>query len=253
MGLTLWNKNALIPKLVFALKDSFTEEDEFLFLFDNCTDKSLQTFMGIKSYLPSEPRIFVTKEDLFETKANNKLLKEASGDIIILFQDDIVCHDKNIREKVRRLINGYGNKLGLVGGRSGFELSGFKKFPEKPMRRVSNWEHLPKQYRKRLGEGGFEERTFLNRGPLVFTRHLLNQVGYFDEEFAPLWGDDLDYCARAKYKYHKKNIVFQCDVESQLAWGALHSGESKLDLDKIMRKNWDLFIKRWGETIRNNK
>lgn len=253
IGYTIWNKKGLLPKVIYGLKESFGENDEFVFLFDNCTDDSIGVFESLKRYLPSKPKIIITYEDLYEVKANNRLLEESTGDIVILFQDDIVCHDKNIREKVKNIVHGYGNKLGLLGGRSGFELTGENIFPERTYYRVSNWEHLGKQYGEKLPEGGFKERTFLNRGPLVFTRKLLNQVGYLDEEFAPLWGDDLDYCAEAKFKYHKKNVVFQCDVESQLKWGALHTGQSSLNLKEIMKRNWNLFIERWGETIKENR
>ncbi len=170
--------------------------------------------------------------------------------MVVLFQDDIICHDKDMREKILRITRGYGDEIGLMGGRSGFELTGNPRFPEKPYWRVSNWEHKGKQYGKRLSEGGSHERTFLNRGPLVFTRKLLDEVGYLDEAFAPLWGDDLDYCARARFMYNKKNIVFQCNVESQYKWGSLHTGASKISMKEVTRKNWKLFIDRWGKTMK---
>ncbi len=233
------------------MKETLTEEDEVIFLFDNCTDNSIEVFNDLKKYLPN-PKIINAQEDLYEVKANNRLLKEAKRDVIILFQDDIVNHDVELKSKVLHLVKAFGKKLGLMGGRSGYELTGDPTFPEKDYYRVSNWEHLPRQYGEKLSIGGFKERTILNRGPLVFTRRLLDEMGYLDEEFYPLWGDDMDYCCRARFKYGKKNVVFQCNVESQLKWGALHAGQSKLDFGNVVKKNWKLFISRWGQTLKDN-
>ena len=252
VGYTIFNKVQLIPKIIWGIKDAFNEEDEIIFLFDNCTDGSLDAFQQLKGYLPVKPKIIITTQDLYEIKANNKILREATNDVIVLFQDDIVNHDKELKSKIQRLIETYGNSLGLLGGRSGYELTGDPNLPEKSYGRASNWEHLEKQYGERLPEGGSKERTILNRGPVVFTRQLLNEVGYFDEELYPQWGDDMDYCCRAKFKYGKKNVVFQCNVESQLRWGTTHSGKSKVQVSRVINKNWDLFISRWGEDLRKN-
>lgn len=209
----------------------------------------MEEFQRVRKFLPCEVKVIITNKDIYEVKANNRLLQEATNDVIVLFQDDIITYDEAFKQKIFKVIKTYGISLGLMGGRSGFELTGKPDFPEHPYYRVSNWEHLPKQYGEKLKEGEFKERTFLNRGPLVFTKRLLEEVGYLDEEFSPLWGDDLDYCARAKFEYGKKNVVFQCNVKSQLKWGALHKGQSQLNLGRIMRVNWNLFITRWGKKM----
>lgn len=233
------------------MKEALSKNDEIIFLFDNCTDGSFETFKKLENYLPCKKKIIITHDDLYEVKANNRILKEATKEVIILFQDDIVNHDKDLKKKVFNVLKSIKNP-GLLGGRSGYELTGNPALPERAYYRVSNWEHKAKQYGKRLEEGGFEKRTFLNRGPIVFTRKLLDEVGYLDEAFYPLWGDDLDFCARCKFKYRKDNAIFQCNVESQLKWGATHSGQSKVDFGKAVKTNWKTFIDRWGETMKDN-
>ena len=251
VGYLIWNKETLIPKIIFGLKETLNKDDEVIFLFDNCTDNSLAVFNKLKHYLPN-PKIIVTSTDLYEVKANNLILEDATRDTIVLFQDDILNHDPKLKEKILKIVDKYGDSLGLMGGRSGYELTGHPDFPERSFYRVSNWEHLTKQYGKKLAEGEWAEKTILNRGPIIFTRKLLDDVGYLDEKFAPLWGDDMDYCCRAKFNHGKKNVVFQCNVESQLKWGALHSGESKLAFGEITRRNWNLFITRWGQILKHN-
>lgn len=248
----MWHSEDLLPKIIFGLRETLNEKDELILLLDNCPDNTALSLDKFKRYFPCPTKIIISPQDLYEVKANNRILREATNDVVVLFQDDIVNHDPKLKEKILKVVDEYGDKLGLVGGRSGFELTGTPNFPERPYYKVSNWEHLPKQVGEKLPEGGFKERTILNRGPIVFTRSLLDEVGYLDEKFAPLWGDDMDYCCRAKFNYGKSNVVFQCNVESQLKWGATHSGESKLAMGEIMHRNWDLFIARWGQILKHN-
>lgn len=191
-------------------------------------------------------------KDLFETKANNEILRyfmsESENDVIALFQDDIVLKDSHFKEKIAAVIKSIPN-LGLMGGRSGFELRSVK-FPEQPVDKVSNWEHKADQYGLVLAEEqiSYMKRTFLNRGPIVFTRDLINKVGYLDEAYYPQWGDDLDYCARCKFQHNLENVVFECDVESKLEWGTMRKSYNPI-IRKAIKPNWNRFITRWGKYI----
>ena len=248
IGYTIFNKQALIPKLIWGIKDLLNEDDEAIFLFDACTDKSLEKFQTARKFLKCQVKVIIPEEELFETKANNRILKEATGDIVILFQDDIVNQDPELKEKISKVIEHYGeDKLGLLGGRSGYELD--KDFNQ--CKRVSNWEHLPGQYGYRLKEWEFKPRTIVNRGPIVLTRSLINEVGYFCERYAPQWCDDADYCCETKFKYGRENVVFQCSVFSPLKWGATRTtSKLKKNWGEMERRNWTFFLSRWGETIK---
>lgn len=249
VGYVIHQKENLILSLLEGLKTSFGKEDEFIFLFDNCTDKSLDILMDNKNLIPGDYKVITSDEDLFEIVANNKILMKAAKETIILFQDDIICKDPNIKQKIRVIQDKYGDRLGLMGGRSGFEIKG-TTFPENIVDRVSNWEHLPNQYGLKLKEGEYRERTFLNRGPIVFTKNLIKEAGLLDETYYPQQWDDADYCANAKYNYGKTNVVFQCNVKSHIKWGSTRSKKSnlyKLTKGRHVRANWDLFISRWGK------
>jgi len=224
------------------------ENDEVIFLFDNCTDGSEWVFDGCKHLLSCETRKIVSLEDKFEVKSNNMILKLATHDIIVLFQDDMILEDDLIKQKILRVIGVYGNKLGLLGCRDGYELTS-TKFPEMPVNKISSWKHR-EDSTPFLEEGDFQERTYLNRGAIVFTRNLLDEVGYLDEAYFPLWGDDMDYCARAKYQFGRTNVVFQCKINSQIKWGATRNKDTplyKLTGGKYAKKNWNLLISRWGQ------
>lgn len=250
VGYVVHNKAFLIPQIIEGLKKSFSTEDEFIFLFDNCSDGSEKLEIEAKKIFPNVVTQINGGEDLFETKANNAVLKhfmEGKNDTVILWQDDIICNDPRIKEKIFKIQEEVSN-LGLIGGRSGYDLIS-TQFPEMPINKVSNWEHKDDQYGTRLEKGQFERRTFLNRGPVVFTRQLIEKAGYLDEAYYPQQFDDMDYCARCKYQYGLENIVFQCGVVSKIEWGTTRDKNSNLRRmfrGKHYKKNWNLFCSRWA-------
>ena len=180
-------------------------------------------------------------------------MKNAKHDVIALFQDDIILNDRLFRTKIFDIFDSFPDKskIGLMGGRSGFEFE-TTEFPEKPTQKVSNWEHLPNQYGEKLALNEWKVRTFLNRGPLVFTKSLIDEVGYLDEGYYPQWGDDMDYCARAHYLRGRNNIVFECAVKSELSWGGTRQSDSKLRKGRHYKPNWELFVSKWGGYINEN-
>ena len=249
IGYAIHNKAHLLLQIIDGIKESFDSEDQLIFVFDNCTDNSIDEYLRLRPSIPNPCLQIVNSVDGFEIKANNQILRNASNDVIILFQDDMICHDPEIKNKIVTLIRKVPN-LGLMGGRSGYELES-TDFPEKPVNKISNWEHKEDQFQERLkGNLYYAKRTFLNRGPLVFTRELINIVGYLDEEYYPQSIDDLDYCARAAFKHGLQNVVFECEIESKLEWGATRRKDTplwKLTRGKHVKRNWDLFCMRWWE------
>lgn len=248
-GWTIWNKKNLLPKIIFGLNEVIDKEDEAIFVFDNCEDGSVEEFYRLKKFLKVEPKIFINHKDQFEISCNNLILRKGVGDFIALFQDDIVLRDKGFKGKLEAVKNKYKN-LGLIGGRTGFELSGDRTYPEQCYYRVSNWEHLEKQYGERLEEGESKTRTILNRGPLMFSRELINEVGYLDEYYYPQVWDDADYCLRARLDFNKQNVVMGCEVESQLSWGATHNKQTQLNYNKLPRQNWEKLMDRWSDRLK---
>lgn len=257
VGYTIWNKEDLMPEIIGGLAENISPTSEVVLLFDNCTDDSFnKAFEEAKKHNLNIIALNYTDGDLFEVKANNELLrwfmKESKNDVIALFQDDIILKDKHFMSKIRSVLVNEPD-AGLLGGRSGFELESLE-FPEKPVNKVSNWEHKEEQYGERLKERGntFAARTFLNRGPLVFTRRLIKEVGYLSEKYFPQWGDDLDYCAKCHFSHGLNNIVFQCDVESKVEWGAMRKKNTPLKkYGKFAQSHWGLFVSTWQEKIQH--
>ena len=233
--------------------------DELIFLFDSCTDGSLDELLRLQKYLNIDPDIIVPDDELFEIKSNNEILRRAKNDVVILFQDDIIVRDNDFRKKVSNIIMAYKPcELGLMGARSGYELDGTPNFPPVCRYVVSNWEHKLEQVGEKLKDGEFKERTVLNRGPIVFTRDLINDIGLLNEELFPLWGDDIDYCCRAVAK-GRKNVVFESEVCSPVEWRTMRTKNKTYPLGDgtigtagtVMRRNWKYLYEKWGNLLKD--
>lgn len=248
VGYTVFRKENLIPEIVRGIIDCFDEGDEIIFLFDDCNDNSKE--VAIREFEKYNRKFIIIepKEEQFEIKANNLILKAAANEIIVLFQDDMVCNDKNIKSKILKIMDIYKENLGLLGGRDGFNLRE-TTFPEKAFDKVSSWTHIQGNT-VMLKEGEYAERTILNRGPIVFTKSLIEKVGYLDESFFPQWGDDMDYCFRCKYIHKLTNVVFQCGIKSPVEWGTTRGKTKIKKFGKVIKNNWNLLISRWGEYIK---
>jgi glycosyltransferase involved in cell wall biosynthesis len=258
VGYTIFNKEKLIPEIMNGIITGFEDTDEIIFVFDNCSDNSYKLVKnaGMKAQL------ITSKVDLFEIKANNLILDQAKNDIVILFQDDIINHDNQIKKKIFKVLHDIrkqGKIPGLLGGRSGFELTGNPTFPFETKMRASNWEHLDSQYSYRLEPWEYLERTILNRGPIVFTRDQIRKGFTLDEIFYPLWGDDTDYCCKAKFEEGRTNAVFECNVVSSLDWGATRKRKvyptidgTPIKLNTLYKRNWKIIMDRWGKDLKKH-
>ena len=258
VGYTIFNKKHLMSNIIGSL-GWMDDGDELIFLFDSCTDGSLDGLLRLKKYINIDPDIIVPDDELFEIKANNEILRRAKNDVVILFQDDIICRDPDFKEKISRVMASYKpNGLGLMGARSGYELDGTPNFPPICRYKVSNWEHKIEQVGEKLKDGEFKERTVLNRGPLVFTKNLINDIGYLNEDLFPLWGDDVDYCCRAVSK-GRKNIVFESEIHSPIEWVTMRSktyplGDGSIGTaGTVMRRNWKYLYDKWGNLLKERK
>lgn len=243
----------LVTTILDGIWECFDPGDELIFVVDGCddgTEEELRAQLTAREFAEYfDIQIYVPDEELFEVKANNWILKHSKNYVTVLFQDDIICKDKFIKEKIFSVVDKYGMRLGLMGGREGFEIEELT-FPEKTTKRAVNWYHVEPKEVKMLEPFSSLRRTFLNRGPIVFTKRLIRQVGYLDEAYFPLWGDEMDYCARCKFDHKLVNVVFECEVESPIEWGATRKGSKlKPKLPGIMKKNWELFISRWGDRL----
>lgn len=187
----------MVPWLVSGIVTHFKPAaTEIGFCFEGCTDGSLEAFDAIaKTSLADLGFIvhrIISAKEIGQVGGHNLLLKDfmtnSNCDVMLAPQDDQRL-ENSADIDLEKLLSLYGNKLGVVGGRDGFErcASHF----------VSNRWASATEALALLDIGQHIEKSYLNDGPIAYFRHVVDKIGVLDEDFAGfyLWED---YCQRAK-------------------------------------------------------
>jgi len=184
------------------------EECEVLFIFDNCTDDSVAAFRSLRSYWLDE-RGYKTTEAVSATtileKGGHQLaidhLKTTDCNGLLVFQDDMRLNYR-IADDLAKLHAEHGEKLGLVGGRDGFDNNHNVLFGAP---------HSASNMRvRRLQVGEYEKIVCVNSGPIYYPRHLVDIFGGPDPDMVAfdIWED---YSYRTFFKGFV-NIVLGVDI-----------------------------------------
>lgn len=242
IGYTIFNKAHLIEKIIEGV--SRMNGLPSVFLFDACTDRSVEIFLNHRDRLDN-CRAFVNKGyDRFEICSNNFILKLFETDYCMLIQDDLILKNSEIFKLAE---NVYRNDscAGLVGFKDGYEMEivdVYKDFISAP------WS-TSKHRNRLLKKGEYCRRTYVNRGPLCVPREVISRVGYLDEAFYPLFWDDNDYSKRSA-RADFNNYIAYSEIETDISWGATRNA-SKIPYRAIYISNKYRFSKKWGITLPN--
>ncbi|KKK96326.1 hypothetical protein LCGC14_2663900, partial [marine sediment metagenome] len=108
-------------------------------------------------------------------------------DVLVLPQDDHRFTGP-ILQHVDAALDAHGGRAGVLGGRDGYEL-GLQRMMS------SEWSESVTAIR-RLAPGEHVERPYVNPGPMIYTRELVDAIGYYNMDFRCFyWWND--YCHRS--------------------------------------------------------
>jgi glycosyltransferase involved in cell wall biosynthesis len=91
--LTVHNKDFILSQVLESIKKYTTNNYELIVVLDGCSDASesiLDNFINQNKNLKVKK---IYTPDVFETKANNAGLKEATGDMVVIIQDDMIINE----------------------------------------------------------------------------------------------------------------------------------------------------------------
>ena len=239
VGYTIYNREDLVIPILKGVAKCFPQACEVIIHFDACTDESHQVFWKYRSVLGKRKvRVLRSSRDLFELKSNNLLIDVFTGDVLAIFQGDMICVDENICERAEKIIAEYGDSLGLLGARDGFEVVGGKRV------NLTKNRWSTSKGNRIIREGEHVEKSFVNKGPIFLTRHTVNKLKGFSEDFYPGSYDDRDFCCRAKYDHDLTNVVmFSKVLEDRKA------STTKLNEPLLYSLNQTKFVDKWGNRL----
>jgi len=192
-----WNKHDMMNWLCSGIIKSFpNKEVDVYFLLDNPIDGTDQLFEDgtisriLHGYNVKWTYHYANPLEQFKFHLQNIALKygyENDYDWIICPQDDQKIEDPFLLRNLQLKYNGWD--LGLIGGRDGFDTldfkNGFGSLFSHPIGENYTW----------LKNGEFKVVNYLNDGPLIYHRSVIEKIGYHDERFK-VFCSELDYCKR---------------------------------------------------------
>jgi glycosyltransferase involved in cell wall biosynthesis len=250
--LTVHNKDWLIGEVIRRIRKNTICNYELIVVLDGCTDNS--EAIVLDSIDKDNTKVIYTP-DVFETKANNAGLRMASGDYVIIIQDDMLINEYGWNVRMRKPFDAFGDVFAVTSRTS----HNWKFNPNtKHLGMIENlntcWSdiciHTNHSDRNNTPRNEFAIRSSVNRGPLLIDHSDLQSLNYLDEEFSPQDMDDHDLMYRMHKKLEKVCGCYWIDYESRDDWGGTRvSGSPASWLLESNHKNMKIFYERHKDLI----
>jgi glycosyltransferase involved in cell wall biosynthesis len=233
------NQQDIIQSVLQGIWDnSSSNVKEIIIIIDGCTDCSEKAIMDFMDSHHSTIRTVVLyTDDLNEVKADNVGLKAATQPYVVLNQDDCIPDEKYWDARLLQPFMVWDDVFAVTGRMS---LDTFLKDGNLDFYNGTSWTNLDRHT--------FAVRDVVNRGPLMMRKYMLEELGYLDEAYAPLFMDDVDIATRAWIHNKWVSGAFPITFKSDLNWGTTRkSPNPRYGLWE--RDHMALFVHRYHDYI----
>ncbi len=240
VGYPVWCKRDMLAWLIDGIRRSFDpKRTEVLFYFDACVDECQSVYNHMREFLLVDHGFkessFSGNTEILEVGGHRKLIElfmQSDCDVLIVPQDDQRLEAPLI-PPLDALFSQYGDKIGVIGGRDGF-FTGYGEMAS------SEWSEST-LCKTRLKHGMAVERPYLNSGPVIYNRKLIEAIGLPDDGFKAFYVWD-DYSERAR-RAGFKNFAMGMDLIHG-KFGKVVA--SKLYQDGIEQHDRERLRAKWG-------
>lgn len=253
--ITIHNKEDLIEDVLTSVINCCHDNSYIYPIIDGCTDKTEEI---IDKVISQNPKISITKvvlNDVHEILSINAGLKKADQSqegYNIIMQDDIILDDSLIEFKISKIYEKAGLNLGYLSFRLGANLKSdiFNSGEGSPFDEYieSAYGHGINNY-KILLPGQLAFRSIVIKSPVCIPTKIIREFGLLDENLAPCYHDDTEYCIRL-LKNGYKNAVFGIKYRSDIDWGGTRR-KPDLTVNEKIYSNMNYIRKLYPSEILN--
>lgn len=239
--ITIHNKEELIGKVLYCVLMCSRDNSNIYPVLDGCTDNSEKIIDEIIENFSGIPIKKVYTNDVHELLSINAGLKAAcqEGDgFNIILQDDVLLGDFLLEDKVKKLYEFVGPKLGYVSFRLGANFLPDAYSSNNP---IPYTDYVENSFGHGLKEaeniypGQLAFRTVPIKSPVCIPFKLIRDMGMYNENLSPYGHDDLEYSIRL-IKAGYKNAVFPIQFYSDVKWGGTRTTPHP-ELNEIVARN----------------
>ncbi|WP_166240475.1 glycosyltransferase family 2 protein [Paenibacillus turpanensis] len=172
-------------------------------------------------------------------QACNIGLQVASGDVLVLLNNDIVVSHRWLSNMLACLFA--KDSIGIVGPMSNY-VSGSQK-SELQYSSLEQFHALTPEANRHDPEKWVEVQRLVGFC-MVFRRELVERIGLLDERFSPGHYEDDDYCHRAREAGYQ---LYMCGDTHVHHYGSASFRQNQPEsLQLLIERNHQLFMEKWG-------
>ncbi len=218
----------------------FTRQNYELILIDNgSSDGTADFFHSVK-----DAKVIINAENLGVAKGWNQGLRQATGDYVLIFNNDTIVVPNWLENMVRLAES--NSDIGMVGPRSN-NISGPQKIESVPYASESASAEEIRRYAQRWeAEHDLQAIEFerLVGFCLLIRREVQMRIGFFDERYGKGNFEDDDYCLRMRYHGLRLLIAHDSFVHH---YGSVSYRQSSVDWTALMQQNQEKFRRKWAQ------
>ena len=256
--LTVHNKGWMIDKVIESIDEFTVGEYELIVVIDGCTDNSEEVIMNTLESTDIDYTIVHTP-DVFETKANNAGIKKATGEYVIIIQDDMIIQESGWNRRMQKPFNKFDDVFAVT-ARTAHNYRANPNSVHLGMKEdLDNcWcdivQCCDEADASNTPRNIFAVRATVNRGPLMINLKDLKKLNYLDEAYSPQDMDDHDLMFRAHKELDKVCGLYSINFKSDNDWGGTRvDGQPAPWLLKSHHKNSKIFYERNGDILEDRK
>jgi len=262
--MTIFNMGEIIELIIQGMLDTTTGPYEFIAVFDNCDDDSVEVVQrtmdkyqttssfsankranrGCTGYKP-----IILNTPHYETLANNIGLRATTAAYAVVVQDDMLLVQTGWDRHLLRPALGYSDVLG-VSGRCAHN-DRWRDESNINIADEAGFCHSDHHFDVEFSDT-FSIRDHGIRGPLLVDVEKMRQLDFFSEDYYPFEMDDHDVCLRAYQQFGYVCGVSLVSVHTDRGWSHRRKDGSGVPaiLKDAEKKNKVLTIRRHASYLR---
>jgi len=194
-----------------------------------------------------ETKLIRNETNLGFPVAVNQGIRAATGDVIILLNNDVIVTNMWSEKLLAGL-----DEFSIVGPVCNYA-AGVQGVQANPYQSVDQLNQSAAEWSE-IYDGAVQEVTFVIGFCMAFPLSLYYEIGEFDESLWPCSGEEIDFCFRAREAGHKIGAILDCYVHhegSQTFKDMQDSG--LLQYEEICARNDAHLAKKWGADFWKNQ
>jgi len=232
-----FNQLNLTKQCFESLKKYTNVPYEIIFVDNGSTDGTKKWLKQIQKSENNRIKVIFNEKNLAFAKANNKGIRIAEGDYIVLLNNDVILTEKWLERMI--LCAESMPQIGLVGPCSNTAAGVQKVSPG--YRKISDLQKFSVAFNIQ-NAGRWIECHRLNAFCLLIKREVIEKVGLLDERFGPGGYEDYDYCLRVRQAGYK--IMLAGDTYIHHIGGQGYE-PNDLNYHALRQINKQIFIEKW--------